>query len=84
MCASSAGGKVWVQWESTLAIYRLHLEETVVKIHIEFSKSVKLVKMCLNETYYKVCTSKLMFDAFSVQNGLKQRVAVLPFFSTLI
>jgi hypothetical protein len=28
--------------------------------------------MCLNETYSKVCTGKLLSDKFPVQNGMKQ------------
>jgi hypothetical protein len=35
---------------------------------------VRLIKMCLNETYRKVCISKHLSDMFPTQNGLKQDV----------
>jgi hypothetical protein len=35
-------------------------------------KLVRLIKMCLNETYSKVCIGKLLSDKFPIQNGLKQ------------
>jgi hypothetical protein len=34
-------------------------------------KLVKLIKMCLNETYSKVCIGKHLSDSFPIQNGLK-------------
>jgi hypothetical protein len=37
-------------------------------------KLVRLIKMCLNETYCKVHVSKLLSDKFPIQNGLKQDV----------
>jgi hypothetical protein len=33
---------------------------------------VRLIKMCLNETYSKVRVGKLLCDKFPIQNGLKQ------------
>jgi hypothetical protein len=45
-------------------------------IFIEFEvpmKLVRLMKMCLNETYSKVCIGKHLSDSFPIQNGLKQR-----------
>jgi hypothetical protein len=44
-------------------------------ILIEFSiprKLVRLIKMCLNETYSKIHTGKHSSGAFPIQNGLKQ------------
>jgi hypothetical protein len=41
-------------------------------------KLVRLIKMCLNETYSKVCVGKLLSDKFPIQNGLKQRDNLLP------
>jgi hypothetical protein len=41
-------------------------------------KLVKLIKMCLNETSWKVCIGKHLFDNFSIQNGLKQGDALSP------
>jgi hypothetical protein len=32
---------------------------------------VGLIKMCLNETYSRVCIGKNLSDKFTVQNGLK-------------
>jgi hypothetical protein len=39
---------------------------------------VKLIKMCLNETYSKVFVGKLLSDKFPIQNGLKQGDALSP------
>jgi hypothetical protein len=37
------------------------------------------IKMCLNETYSKVCVGKLLSDAFPIQIGLQQEgVSSLP------
>jgi hypothetical protein len=41
-------------------------------------KLVRLIKMCLNETYSKVQIGKRLFDTFCIQNGLKQGDALLP------
>jgi len=41
-------------------------------------KLIKLIKMCLSETYSKVCIGKNLLDAFPVQNGLKQGDALSP------
>jgi hypothetical protein len=35
-------------------------------------KLVRLIKMCLNETYSKVHIGKYLSDSFLIQNGLKQ------------
>jgi hypothetical protein len=50
-------------------------------ILIEFwvpMKLVRLIKLCLNKTYNKVRIDKLLSDNFPIQNGLKQRNALLP------
>jgi hypothetical protein len=50
-------------------------------ILIEFGvpmKLIRLIKMCLNETYSKVCTGKHLSDCFPIQNGLKQGDALSP------
>jgi hypothetical protein len=39
---------------------------------------VRLIKMCLNETYSEVCVGKLLSDKFPIQNELKQGDAVSP------
>jgi hypothetical protein len=42
-------------------------------------KLVKLHKMFLNETFTKVLIARNLCDAFPIQNGLKQRYALLAF-----
>jgi hypothetical protein len=44
-------------------------------------KSVRLIKMCLNQTYSKVHIGKHLSDTFPIQNGLKQEdaLSLLPF-----
>jgi hypothetical protein len=41
-------------------------------------KLVRLIKMCLNETYSKVRISKYLSGNFPIQNGLKQGDALSP------
>jgi hypothetical protein len=41
-------------------------------------KLVRLIKMCLNETYSKVRIGKHLSDSFPIQNGLKQGDALSP------
>jgi len=41
-------------------------------------KLVRLIKMCLNETYIGVRVSRLPCDLFPIRNGLKQEVALSP------
>jgi hypothetical protein len=41
-------------------------------------KLVRLIKMCLNETYSKVRIGKHLSDSFPIQNGLKQEMALSP------
>jgi hypothetical protein len=43
-------------------------------------KLVSLIKMCLNNTYSKVHMGKHLSDTFPIQNGLKQRDALLSLF----
>jgi hypothetical protein len=55
--------------------------EVLYNILLEFGipkKLVSLIKMCLNETYSKVCIGKLLCDKFPIQNGLKQGDALSP------
>jgi hypothetical protein len=50
--------------------------EVLYNILLEFGipkKLVRLIKMCLNETYSKVHVGKLLSDKFPIQNGLKKR-----------
>jgi hypothetical protein len=56
-------------------------------ILIEFgilTKLVRLIKMCLNETYIKVRVGKNLSDMFPIRNGLKKGDAVSPLFVTLL
>jgi hypothetical protein len=41
-------------------------------------KLIRLIKMCLNETYSKVHIVKHLSDNFPIRNGLKQEHALLP------
>jgi hypothetical protein len=41
-------------------------------------KPGRLIKMCLNKTYSKVCVVKHLSDSFPIQNGLKQGDALSP------
>jgi hypothetical protein len=55
--------------------------EVLYNIPIEFGipmQLIKLIKMCLNETYSKVRVGKHLSDNFPVQNGLKQGNALSP------
>jgi hypothetical protein len=42
------------------------------------TEQVRLIKMCLNETYIKVRIGKHLSDSFPIQNGLKEGDAVSP------
>jgi len=50
----------------------------IIKFHIP-TKLVRLIKICLNETYTKVQVGKYLFDVFSVKNCQKQGDALSPF-----
>jgi hypothetical protein len=55
--------------------------EVLYNVLIEFGvplKLVRLIKMCLNETYDKVRIGKHLSDNFPIQNGLKQGDALSP------
>jgi hypothetical protein len=41
-------------------------------------KLVRLIKMCLNETYSRVWVGKHLSDMFPIKNRLKQRDALSP------
>ena len=52
------------------------------KILIEFGvpkKLVRLIKMCLSETYSRVRVGKNLSEMFPIRNGLKQGNALSPF-----
>jgi hypothetical protein len=55
--------------------------EVLYNILLEFGipkKLVRIIKMCLNETYSNVRIGKLLSDKFPIQNGLKQGDALSP------
>jgi len=47
-------------------------------------KLVRLIKMCLNETYSRVRVGKNLSDMFLIENGLKQGDALTPLPLTLL
>jgi sorting nexin-29 len=59
------------------SVKREVLYNTLLKFGIP-KKLVRLIKMCLNETYGKICIGKLLSDKFPIQNGLKQGDSLLP------
>jgi sorting nexin-29 len=79
------------KWEYIGMVHQLFIDfkkaydsikrEVLYNILLEFGipkKLVSLIKMCLNETYSKVCIGKLLSDKFPLQNGLKQGNALSP------
>jgi hypothetical protein len=55
--------------------------EILYNVLIEFGvpmNLVRLIKICLNETYSKDRICKHMSDSFPIQNGQKQRDALSP------
>jgi len=66
--------------------YNLVRREVLYNILIEFGipmKLVRLMKMCLNETYSRVCIGKHLSDIFPSKNDLKQEMLYYLYFSTL-
>jgi len=57
--------------------------EAFYHIVIDFGihmKLVRLIKLCLHETYKRVWVGKHLFDMFLIRNGLKGGDALLPLF----
>jgi hypothetical protein len=55
--------------------------EVLYNIVIEFGvpmKLIRLIEICLNETYSRVRIAKHLSDSFPIQNGLKQGYALSP------
>jgi hypothetical protein len=79
------------KWEYTETVHQLFVDfkkayesvrrEVLYNILIEFGiplNLVRLIKMCLNETYSNVRIGKHLSDNFPIQNGLKQGDALSP------
>jgi hypothetical protein len=78
------------KWEYKGTVHQLFIDfkkaydsvkrEVLYNILLEFGipkKLVRLIKMCVNETYSNVPVGKHLSDKFSIQNGLK-REALSP------
>jgi hypothetical protein len=79
------------KWEYNEAVHQVFIDlkkaydsvrrEVLYNIIIEFGipmKLVRLVKMCLNETYSRVRVGKHLSGTFPMKNGLKQGAALSP------
>jgi hypothetical protein len=79
------------KWEYNETVYQLFIDfkktydsvgrEILYNILIKFGvpiKLVRLIQMCSNETYSKVCIVKHLSDSFPIQNGLKQGDSLFP------
>jgi sorting nexin-29 len=79
------------KWEYNEAVHQLFIDfrkaydsvrrDVLYNILIEFGipmELVRLVKMCLNETYSRVRVGKHLSDTFPIKNGLKQGDALSP------
>ena len=79
------------KWEDNEAVHQLLIDfekaydsvrrEVLYNILIEFGiprKLVRLIKMCLSETYSRVRVGKNLSDRFPIRNGLKQGDALSP------
>jgi hypothetical protein len=80
------------KWEHNEAVHQLFIDfkkaynsvrmEALYNILIEFGlpkKLVRLIKMCLTETYIRVRVDKNLPEMFSIRNGLKQGDALSSF-----
>jgi hypothetical protein len=75
---SEAGHQLFIDFKKAYDSVR---REVLYNIHIEFGipmKLVRLVKICLNETYRRVRVGKHLSDTFPIKNVLKQGDALSP------
>ena len=83
------------KWEYNEAVHQLFIDfkkayysvrwEVLYNILIEFGipkKLVRLIKICLTETYSRVRVGKNLSDMFPIRNGLKQGDALSPLLFT--
>jgi hypothetical protein len=79
------------KWEYHEIVHQLFIDfknaydpvrkEVLYSVLMEFGipmKLVRLIKMCLNKMYSKVCIGRQLSGTFPVQNGLKQGDALSP------
>ena len=79
------------KWEYNEAMHQVFIDfkkaydsvrrEVLYNILIEFGitmKLVRLIKMCLTETYSRVLVGKHLSDMFPIRNGFKQGDALFP------
>jgi hypothetical protein len=79
------------KWEHNEAVHQLFIDfkkaydsvrrEGLYNILNEFGipkKPVRLIKMCMNETYSTVRVGKNLFEMFLIRNGLKEGNSLLP------
>ena len=78
-----------IKWEYNKAVLFINFKKTydsvrrevlyniLIEVHIP-TKLVKLIKMCLTETYSRVRVGKNLSDMFPIRNGLKQGDALSP------
>jgi hypothetical protein len=79
------------KWEHNEAVHQLFIDfkkafdsvrrEALYNIPIKFGipkKLVRLIKMCLAETYSRVRAGKNLSEMFPIRNGLKQGDALSP------
>ena len=82
------------KWEYNEEVHQLFIDfkkaydsvrrEVLYNIFLEFGipkKLVRLIKMCLTETYSSVRVGKNLSDMFPIRNGLKQGDALSPLLS---
>jgi hypothetical protein len=81
MCQREYNGTVHQLFIDFKEAYDSVKREILYDILLEFcvpKKLFSLMKLCLNETYSKICIGKHLSDTFHIQNGLKQGDALLP------
>ena len=79
------------KWEHNEAVHQLFIDfkkaydsvrmEALYSILIEFGipkKRVRLIKMCLTETYSRVRVGKYLSEMFPIRNGLKKGDVLSP------